>query len=94
MRVIDLTRERGNFETGAYCVDGARSYGLWNDRRPEAGDLVVIQRSDAKVCYRVETSERQFTGSDGRSFWIGRMRDTRGWFDESEVDALADAGLA
>lgn len=84
MRVIDLTKSAGNFETHSISP-GRRQYGLWSYAAPQPGDLVVIQRTGYIVIYRLESTQRDFTGSDGNSFWRGEMVDT------GPVAAAADA---
>lgn len=94
MKVHDLTREAGNFES--YVLDtGRRSIRFWSYSHPERGDLVVIQRDAHKVCYRIDSeASYRFQGSDGNMFWSAEMQDVAGNFGPGEVAAIRAAGLA
>lgn len=92
MKIIDLTRAAGNFGSTS-IAPGRRIIRLWSYSPP--GDLVVIQRAEFKVAYRIDsTSELEFTGSDHNRFWRAEMQDTEGKFHPDEAALLIAAGLA
>jgi hypothetical protein len=94
MKIIDLTRAAGNFES-ASIVPGRRSVRLWSYTQPQPGDLVVIQRTEFKVAYRIDSASKlEFTGSDHNKFWRAEMQDTEGKFHPDEAALLIAAGLA
>lgn len=94
MKIIDLTKSAGNFESLA-IAPGRRIVRLWSYTSPEPGDLVVIQRTGFKVAYRIDSAtELEFTGSDDNKFWRAEMQDTEGGFHPDEAALIVAAGLA
>lgn len=94
MRVIDLTKSAGSFETTS-IAPGRRIVRLWSYRKPEPGDLVVIQRTGFRVIYRIDSlSESEFTGSDGNQFWRAEMQDSDARLRPDEAALVVAAGLA
>ncbi len=94
IKVFDLTKSEGNFETALTSVTGRRTFGLWSYNQPEFGDLVVIQRINSKVCYEITDAEYDFRSThDGNRYWRGVMEDRGGRLNSEQVKALKISGL-
>ncbi|MCC6749284.1 MAG: hypothetical protein IT371_16595 [Deltaproteobacteria bacterium] len=94
--VFNLVNEAGRFETSsAGQRQGWRSVGFWSYRTPRVGDLIVKRANTGRglSAWEIESVQRDFTGSNGESFWKGIMRDLveTQTFTQTHVDAIHDA---